>query len=379
MFQRAKDIKRRIGNRWLHLLRNRFPQLQDAARYWRIGHTFCPVHGGKNGDAFRFFDDADITGGAVCNSCGFFRDGIDVIRWLTGWRFHQTLDFLEEWLQDNGDSSRPEPIFPSHKSTEPNPMVADYIEETRRIAACNHPRIREYFLHRGITGNLPRNLGFIENELFQDDTTATYLPAMVALVRAPDGTIVGVHRTYLDPNGPGKAKVKSPKKFFKALYPGALTGSAIRLYRHDCVIGIAEGIEKAVAVAQATGTPMWAASGANLLQAFIPPAGISRVDIWADNDAAGQKAAITLAIRLLEMNVPTRLMISPINGLDWHDVLIKNGTERIRYYNTNAVTFEPMTFIGRIILSNLLSADQTQAMRSALVSSLLKPAAPYEG
>lgn len=374
MSPRAQDIKKRIGNRWMHLYRDRFPLLRDAVRYWRKGHTYCPdpAHRGKNGDAFRFFDDADITGGAVCNSCGFFRDGIDVIRWLTGWRFHQTLDFLEEWLQENGDSIGPELIFQSHKSTEPNLMVADYIEETRRIAACNHPRIREYFQHRGLTGNLPRTLGFIENELYQDDTTATYLPAMVTLVRASDGTIVGVHRTYLDPDGPGKAKVKTPKKFFKALYPGALTGSAIRLYRHDGVIGIAEGIEKAVAIAQATGIPMWAAGGAMLLKAFTPPAGVRQVDIWADNDQSwvGQKAAFTLAIRLLNMRIPVRVMIPDDEG-DWMDVLAAAGEEELRQAHEQAFLHNAYASgIAQTVFYNLIVKDE--AFRRALLPILKK-------
>lgn len=253
-------------------------------------------------------------------------------------------------------------------------MVADYIEETRRIAACNHPRIREYFQYRGISGNLPRTLGFIDNELYQDNTITTYLPVMVTLVRAPDGTIVGVHRTYLDTHGPGKAKVKSPKKFFKALYPGALTGSAIRLYRHDGVIGIAEGIEKAVAVAQATGTPMWAAGGATLLQSFIPPAGVRQVDIWADNDPqwVGQEAAIKLALRLMNTGKTVRLMIPPSEGDDWQEVLIKNGADLLHHYNERTAAFTPHTLIGRLILGNLLGTNHKEQMRAVFLSVLLK-------
>ncbi|HYD30810.1 MAG TPA: primase-helicase zinc-binding domain-containing protein [Azospirillaceae bacterium] len=60
----------------------------------RIG---CPKHGGKDG--FRFFRNAALTGGGICNSCTNprtgklgFPDGFDLLMWVNDWTFRETLE-----------------------------------------------------------------------------------------------------------------------------------------------------------------------------------------------------------------------------------------------------------------------------------------------
>ena len=96
-------------------------------------------------------------------------------------------------------------------------------------------------------------------------------------------------------------------------------------------LGIAEGIETALAVREATGQVCWAATSAALLEAAVLPENIRKVVVWADNDLkkAGQKAALRLAERLIkegrkvEVHVPDRP--AEKKSWDWADVLTHQG------------------------------------------------------
>ena len=77
---------------------------------------------------------------------------------------------------------------------------------------------------------------------------------MVCAVRGADGLIYGVHRTWLRPDGSGKAAVAPQKAML-----GRCAGGAVRLAPASDAVQIAEGIETALAVLVATGVPTWAA------------------------------------------------------------------------------------------------------------------------
>ena len=354
-------------------------ELRPAIRH-KGSHVPCLMHNGTHGDGFRLFPDADVTGGGYCNTCGAFGDGIKLLRKINGWGFHQTLDVIEKWLVENGDSTGAQAVDnrayytgTSNQVPVPDPYVVECINVIRHAAVMNHPRGIRYLQSRGLSGVVPRNLGYIEELHYRDETIDAYLPALVTFLQAPDNIIVGVHRTYLDLHGDGKAHVKTPKKFSKALYPGALNGSAIRLHKHTGVIAITEGVETALAVQQVTRTPAWAAGTAGLLQEFLPPKGIRQVDIWADNDknGTGQRAAIKLAFKLIEFGYYTRLMIPPDEGTDWLDVLVTNGDERLQEYHKQAWLMDPGNPIAKIILYNLLLTN-TEKKQSTLLSMLLE-------
>jgi len=151
-------------------------------------------------------------------------------------------------------------------------------------------------------------------------------PGMVALVTGSDGMPATVHRTYLTPDG-GKAPVPEPKKLMG--YPGdRLVGGAIRLFPSAPVLGVAEGIETALAVHLRTGMPVWSAVSAGLLARFEPPADTSLVVVWADRDrsGAGESAAKSLYERMLRRGIPVAVHLPPgairtgAKGIDWADV-----------------------------------------------------------
>jgi hypothetical protein len=64
--------------------------------YQSTTHGPCPKCGGN--DRWRVFDDFAETGGAICNQCGKFGDGLAVVQWFTGWGFPVTLQRVAEFL-----------------------------------------------------------------------------------------------------------------------------------------------------------------------------------------------------------------------------------------------------------------------------------------
>lgn len=69
--------------------------------------------------------------------------------------------------------------------------------------------------------------------------------------------------------------------------------------------------------------PVWAALTAGLLQEWMPPASVTTVFIFGDNDesSTGQAAAFTLAQRLKAKGVSAFVELPPRSGQDWNDVL----------------------------------------------------------
>ncbi|NEX21508.1 hypothetical protein G3480_14520 [Thiorhodococcus mannitoliphagus] len=93
-----------------------------------------------------------------------------------------------------------------------------------------------------------------------------------------------------------------------------LAGCAIRLAEARSELGIAEGIETALAVQMMTGTPIWAAGSATLLETFDPPTPIEKLTIWADRDQSGrgEKAAQRLKERLARRGLAVEVRLPPI-------------------------------------------------------------------
>ena len=104
---------------------------------------------------------------------------------------------------------------------------------------------------------------------------------MLAMVRDGDGKPVTLHRTFLRPDGSGKAEMRSPRK----LMPGPVpAGSAIRLGPVREVLGIAEGIETALAASMMFKMPVWSVINAAGMSSWSPPEGVSEVHIFGDCD-----------------------------------------------------------------------------------------------
>ncbi len=144
-------------------------------------------------------------------------------------------------------------------------------------------------------------------------------PAMLAPI-VSGGKLLAIHRTYL---GDGcKADVPTPKKLTAA--SGPLAGACIPLDRpRGGVLGIAEGIETAVAASLGSGLPVLAAYCANALAGFTFPRCIERLVIFADHDPAGQKAAAALSHRATRAGLTPKTLTPSKPRSDWADVWLE--------------------------------------------------------
>ena len=103
------------------------------------------------------------------------------------------------------------------------------------------------------------------------------------------------------------------------------SGAAVRLAPPEHKLGIAEGIETALAASVLFNMPVWAALTAGLLGQWTPPAKVETVFVFGDNDASatGQAAAYTLTQKLKAKGIATFVEIPLRTGEDWADVLIR--------------------------------------------------------
>jgi|GEM_PF-617264 len=145
-------------------------------------------------------------------------------------------------------------------------------------------------------------------------------PAMVARMSAADGRLLALHRTWLTPEG-RKAPTPGP---IKKLTPtaGLLAGACIRLSWPAAggSVGIAEGIETALAAHCASGVPTVAAYSAGALAAWQWPQGLRRLLVFADADPAGGDAANKLRARAVSAGLSVEVLTPTTPGADWCDV-----------------------------------------------------------
>lgn len=151
--------------------------------------------------------------------------------------------------------------------------------------------------------------------------------AMVAPLVAPDGRIVALHRTYLTRDG-HKADVPTVRKLTGAA--GSLAGACIPLHEPErgC-IGVAEGVESAVAAWLASSVPTAAAYSAGNLAAYVWPPGVRRIVVFADNDAAGADAADKLRQRARRAGLLCEVLTPTAPGSDWADAYARRSATTI--------------------------------------------------
>lgn len=146
------------------------------------------------------------------------------------------------------------------------------------------------------------------------------MPAMVSAIQAPEGRITGIHRTFLQRDGRGKANVSEPKMML-----GPMRGGAVRLTPAAEEMALAEGVETALSVLQAARLATWAClSAGGIRNTVLPPlpmAGL--VVIAADHDAngVGQKAAEEAGERFIREGRRVKIILPPRVGADWNDML----------------------------------------------------------
>lgn len=149
-------------------------------------------------------------------------------------------------------------------------------------------------------------------------------PAMLGAVTDQHGRLLSLHRTFLSFDG-YKAPVPQPKKLMGT--SGPLTGVSIKLYPPQIIngkltLGVAEGVETALACWLGAGIPTWSCISAGGMKSFAWPVGLESLVIFADHDAKGigQAAARELAARAAAAGLEVRVLVPATVGADWLDV-----------------------------------------------------------
>jgi putative DNA primase/helicase len=271
----------------------------------------CPLCGGKT--RFRW-DNKDGTGSYYCNKCGPGY-GLHLAMAITGKDFKTVVSEI-----DRMDGLTQEEVKPQ---VDPRIRLRKIAENCKQDDGV----IAAYLASRGIRLPVPAALKIHKNMKYFDDVKpAGEYHAMCSLFSDAQGKPASYHVTYL--LGDDKAPVESPKKLMKPTTE--IKGGAIRLTNGvPSYLGVAEGIETALAVTQLYDIPCWATYSASMLEAFEVPDGVERLGIFADHDKnyTGQKAAYALAnkVAIKYPDIRVHVMIPGLPGEDFNDVLMRGG------------------------------------------------------
>ena len=170
-----------------------------------------------------------------------------------------------------------------------------------------------YLRGRGITCALPPTLVFAPSCWH---ASAKRFPALVALVEGGEG--FALHRTYLRPDGAGKAEADPSKAML-----GAVAGGAVRLAQGPGRLVVAEGIETALSLACGLldgPATVWAALSTSGMTGLRLPDIPGRLTVAPDGDKAGRGAALALADRAARAGWAVSILTPPPGG-DFNDLL----------------------------------------------------------
>ncbi|MEZ9863866.1 toprim domain-containing protein [Vibrio breoganii] len=356
-----ENVKQSANGRWFEILSVLSPSLDDAIKRCPK-HGPCPVNGGKDG--FRFFKDANLTGGGISNADGAKPNGFELLMWLWDCDFKTALKAVGDYLGLNG-------LQRQHYTPKAPVRSANYKEEqsietdknlekcraylrkvwssTTDLTSPEAKLARIYLDSRGLDlkrlnlQGLSKTIRFHPSlELYHDKVKIGSYPALITMVRYEDGKPACLHRTYLDESGrklsiSRKGEPIAAKKLTSSCEDKMLSGGSIQLgIPQSNYLHVTEGIETALSVMQVKQEAVWPCVSATLLAKFAPPKEIKHIFIWADKDrekngkCAGLEAAKELVERMGEQGVECTIMYpqSELQGsksVDWNDELVSHG------------------------------------------------------
>ena len=258
------------------------------------------------------------------------RDGEDgkiLVHCFRGCNQREILKTLREMGLLDGSSPAPPP--PPSRPINRAQILNNIIEATHPIEP--ESIVARYMAGRAISlqewpGDLREHLDLMVYE--DGKATGKKYPAMVAIIKDGKGEPVGLHLTFLEKDGSGKAPVENPRRII-GVKEGSTRRATVRLFEpRDGTIGLAEGLETAIAAYLLTGIPTWAALNAGGIERAELPEEIKRVVVFADNDRSmtGQRAAAKAALRFRSKGRETRILVPDEPGKDFNDILqIKNA------------------------------------------------------
>jgi putative DNA primase/helicase len=149
----------------------------------------------------------------------------------------------------------------------------------KTLKAIRNTSVQRYLNSRGIYKLPPRAMKINGSD---------YKSVMYCVATNDQGNPVITHQTYLE--GDKKADIEVPKrtsKVDKERESVIEESIAIRLFDVQTCLGIAEGIETALAAHQLYECAVWATMNSNFMKKFRAPSGVEHLIIFADSDSNG--------------------------------------------------------------------------------------------
>ena len=322
MYMDVDELKSRVRISWVVA---RYVRLRRQGNYQ---FALCPFHRERTPS----FTVSDVKRFYHCFGCGAHGDVFDFVMRSEKISFAKAAEKLAGDAMLSDGRVRTATARAASRRREASDDRAARTAQARRIWQKAKPAsgtpVEAYLSGRGINvakiGGMPTALRF-HSELYHGPSGET-LPAMVAAVRGAGGQVVAVHRTYFARRTGAWRKLAGGEA---KLSLGPVRSGAVRLFDfpahgfRDDVIGVAEGIETALAVALLYAVPTWAAVSGGNMAALVPPFGATRVKIFYDNDASGsgRRYAETAAARFHAEGRAVTLECPPNGAGDFADVL----------------------------------------------------------
>ena len=296
-----------------------------AGNYWIVGDT-----ANSKGKSLYVHLSGPRAGRWADGATAEFGDLLDLVRETCG-----LVDFRDVADEARRFLSVPQPDLATSRRGDaraepPIERLAD--ERAQRLFRITQPLAGtladSYLRQRGIPrASLHPALRYHPSCYYRDLVTgrSNSFPALIAAVTDHSGTITGVHRSWLDPCGDGKAKIEDPRRAL-----GRLLGNAVRFNfpgnRPVPVMAAGEGLESILSLVHVMpALPLVAALTVNHLAAFRLPNGCERLYIAADADAAGRHGIERLSRRAQGI-LP--LVLAPDLG-DFNEDLRQLGPDRL--------------------------------------------------
>ncbi|WP_137935515.1 DUF7146 domain-containing protein [Mesorhizobium comanense] len=315
----AFELARRLGDHAEAVCREYLSNGYRSGNHWIVGDVR-----NTRGRSMHVRLKANAKGSAgkwVDEQSGEHGDLLDVIEQSCGLvDFREVADEARRFLSMPLPPPQPTGAQGQAAATSGSPDAA------RRLFGISQPIVgtlaERYLAGRGILLTArERALRFHPGCYYRDLVTGETqtLPALIAAVASLDGHLTGLQRTWLAPDGNGKAQLDDPRRSL-----GHLLGNGIWLGLEPGtsvpVTVAGEGLETMASLRTVMpALPVTAATSANHLAGLILPPGCRRLYIAADADAAGRHGIERLSRRAGEAGILT-LTLRPQLG-DFNDDL----------------------------------------------------------
>lgn len=325
----ASELAIRLGRQAEAVCRHYLSNGRRQGRYWTVGDVrntpgrsmFVRLNGSESGPG--------AAGHWTDAATAEYGDLLDVIREALG-----LVDFKDVVEEARRFLSLPHPEPDTTKTPTGRTFrmaSSGSPEAARRLFAMSQPiggtLVETYFRNRGITAlHGTGSLRFHPRCYYRpDEQSPTEIwPAMVATVTDLAGRQTGAHRTWLAPDGSGKAPVETPRRAM-----GDLLGHAVRFGVAGEVLAVGEGIETALSPRSVLPhMPMLAALSAAHLAAILFPPTLRRLYVLRDRDPAGDGARDSLVARATSVGIEA-ISLTPVEG-DFNDDLRRHGADALR-------------------------------------------------